>query len=97
MYKPEATIRILRKSILYNRRGRIYYGAKGMERRIIRCCDDNQFCPFPDYCFYKYKQFVNATDNPKETKREYKRPQRSVIDTYKTPGLSLSHGDILRC
>ena len=72
-----------------------------MDRRIKRCCADNPECKSTEIggiCYWKYTKFVNATDNPKEPPmKEYKRPRPSVIDTYKTPGLRVTHGDIMRC
>lgn len=99
MYKPEATVRIIMKSILAIRQKRIYYGPRGIERRVEHCCSDNPVCPFPYRCDYQYTKFVNATDNPKEPpKKEYERPHPSVIETYHFCGSrAITHGDLIRC
>jgi len=65
MYKPEATIRILEQSLLYIRQGGIYYGAIGMEQRVMRCCSDNPECQLAIQCLGLYNEFVDRTDNPK--------------------------------
>ena len=98
MYNPEATIRILSKSLLCIRQGGIYYGAIGMERRIKRCCSDNPECKLGDKCDELHTKFVNVTDNPKEPSGgKYERPRSSVMETYKLHGLKqLTHADILR-
>ena len=59
MFKPEATLRLLKEKV---------WGAKAMERRLIRCCADNPGCPYIDQCKAEYDAFVNATDNEKRRK-----------------------------
>jgi len=54
MFKPEATLRLLKER---------FWGAKAMERRVIRCCADNPDCSCKDECQALYDAFVNATDN----------------------------------
>ena len=56
MFKPEATLRLLKER---------FWGAKAMERRVIRCCADNPGCPCKDQCKAEYNAFVNATDGDK--------------------------------
>jgi len=93
------TVRMITKSSSFARQKRIYYGPRGVERRIKRCCLDNLDCPFPSRCDQEYTKFVNATDNPKEPpKKEYERPYSSPIETYHFHGpRAITHGDMVRC
>ena len=98
MYHPEATLRLLRKSLDYLSERGIYYGPHGMERRILRCCAENPTCPFKDECYRLYVQFVNRTNDPKAPTAKKEKVGRSVIETYHFHGLkSLGHGTVLRC
>jgi len=99
MYKPEVTIGIITKSSSFARQKRIYYGPRGIERRVKRCCSDNPVCPFPSRCDQEHTKFVNATHNPKEPpEKEYERPHPSVIETYHFSGpRAITHGDMVRC
>jgi len=64
MFKPEATIRLLRKRL---------WGAKAMERRVIQCCADNPECLFQEECSSLYGKFVDFTDMPSEKIKSEKR------------------------
>jgi len=55
MFNPEATLRLLK--------GR-FWGAKAMERRVKRCCDDNPECPFPDECMALYDAVIISEGPP---------------------------------
>jgi len=57
MFKPEATLRLLR--------GR-FWGARAMERRVKRCCADNPDCPIEAECAAEYDAFVNVTDDKRK-------------------------------
>jgi len=97
MYNPEVTLRIIRRSTRKHP-SPWTYGAKGVERRIKRCCADNPECEMGDKCYQLYDKFVNVTDNPKEPSGDkYERPRSSVMETYKLHGLrQLTHADIVR-
>lgn len=56
MFKPEATLKLMRER---------FWGAKAMERRVIRCCADNPDCMFKDECKAEYDAFVNVTEGDK--------------------------------
>ena len=53
MFKPEATLRLMRER---------FWGAKAMERRVLRCCADNPDCPIEAECVKEYDDFVKSTD-----------------------------------
>ena len=39
-----------------------FWGAKAMERRVIRCCAANPDCPFKEHCALQYDAFVDRRD-----------------------------------
>jgi len=57
MFKPEATLRLLKER---------FWGAKAMERRVKRCCADNPECPYKDECQVLYDTFVNVTEDKRK-------------------------------
>jgi hypothetical protein len=94
-YSPEVTLRIIRHST--SKEPSCWtYGPKAVERRVIRCCDDNPECRFAVECDRLYTKFVNVTDNPREPSGGYERPRPSVIETYKLHGIKLND-NIVRC
>lgn len=62
MVKPEATLGLLRS---HHKRA---WGARAMERRVIRCCEDNPECPYQVECNALYDTFVNVTDDKRRSR-----------------------------
>jgi len=57
MYKPAATIRILKER---------FYGPAAVERRVYRCCADNPDCPIGQECRAEYDAYINSL-SPKKS------------------------------
>jgi hypothetical protein len=55
MLTPEVTIKLIEER---------FWGAKAMERRVIRCCSDNPNCLFQAQCCQQYDWFLDARDVP---------------------------------
>jgi len=55
MFKPEATLKLMRES---------FWGARAMERRVIRCCAGNPDCPIKAECLVEYDAFMESKDPP---------------------------------
>lgn len=72
MFKPEVTLRLMRER---------FWGAKAMERRVIRCCADNPDCSIKVECVAEYDAFVNSKDAP--CKQNWPSYHRSVDDRKK--------------
>jgi len=51
MVKPKATLKLMDEG---------FWGAKAMERRVIKCCADNPDCPFQESCYQQYVKFVDT-------------------------------------
>jgi len=65
MFKPEATLKLMRER---------FWGARAMERRVIRCCADNPDCPIKAECLLEYDAFMESKDPPcKQDWPSYKR------------------------
>lgn len=60
MVKPEVTLGLLRS---YYKRA---WGAKAMERRVLRCCDQNPDCIYENECSALYDSFVNVTEDKRK-------------------------------
>lgn len=65
MLTPEATLKLMEEG---------YWGAKAMERRVIKCCADNPGCPFKERCLREYDKLVDRSEVPSRTDQPgYKR------------------------
>ena len=67
MFTPEATLKLMKER---------FWGARAMERRVIRCCADNPACPIKAECALEYDAFVDSKDPP--CKQDYPSYHRSV-------------------
>jgi hypothetical protein len=67
MTTPEATLKLMNEG---------FWGAKAMERRVIKCCADHPACPFAEQCYQDYVKFVDTTEPP--DKKEWPSYKQSV-------------------
>ena len=67
MFTPEATLKLMKER---------FWGARAMERRVIRCCADNPDCPIKAECKREYDAFVDSKDPP--CKQDWPSYHRSV-------------------
>ena len=72
MFTPEATLKLMKER---------FWGARAMERRVIRCCADNPDCPIKAECKREYDAFVDSKDPP--CKQDWPSYQRSNDDRKK--------------
>lgn len=75
MTTPEATLKLMNEG---------FWGAKAMERRVIKCCADHPTCPLGEQCYRDYVKFVDTTETrDKHSQRSYKRSiaARLVLET----------------
>jgi hypothetical protein len=70
MLKPNATLKLMREG---------FWGARSMERRVIKCCAENPDCPLKEECTTRYDIFVNATDVPVKSELA----KKNAIETQK--------------
>ena len=74
MITPEATLKLINEG---------FWGAKAMERRVIKCCTDNPDCPFQESCYQQYVKFVDIRDaNHKTQWPSYRRSIETRLANY---------------
>lgn len=74
MMNPGATLKLINEG---------FWGAKAMERRVLRCCGVNPDCPFQEQCYRQYAKFIDIRDaNHKTQWPSYRRSIETRLLNY---------------